>query len=154
MDRMRTTEAAGGATPSTVAPGQLRAKILVAEDNLDVQRLHRFLLQKAGAEVLLAENGQIAVELVMAASDAGAAFDIVLMDMQMPVADGYEATRHLRAAGYTGAIIAVTAHALAGDRQLCLDAGCDDYLSKPVDRNVLLATVARYLRTPAPPKDC
>lgn len=150
------------ATPATttdairVSGGErrLEAKVLLAEDNPDVQRLHLALLRKAGADVVAADNGQIAVELAMAARDAGEPFDVILMDIQMPVTDGYEATRRLRAAGYTGPIIAVTAYAMENDRQLCLDAGCDDYLSKPVDRGALLAAVARYLRKPPAPVAC
>ena len=92
----------------------------------------------------VAENGQIAVDLALAAQQAGQPFDVILMDMQMPVMDGYEATRKLRSAGYQQPIIALTAHAMTEDRQKCLDAGCDDYMAKPVERESLLTLVAKY----------
>ena len=114
-------------------------RILLAEDGPDNQRLIAAVLKKAGARVTLAENGQQACQH---ASSEG--FDLVLMDMQMPLMDGYQATSHLRAEGYDSPILALTAHAMASDRAKCLAAGCDDYLTKPIDRPVFLATVARY----------
>jgi PAS domain S-box-containing protein len=121
-------------------------RLLLAEDGPDNQRLIAHLLRVAGAEVILAENGQLAVERVLAAQQAGTPCDVVLMDIQMPIMDGYEATRQLRRAGYTRPVIALTAHALIEDRQKCLDAGCDDYLSKPVNRSTLLDVVASWVR--------
>jgi signal transduction histidine kinase/iron only hydrogenase large subunit-like protein/ActR/RegA family two-component response regulator len=134
------------------APQRLAGRILLAEDGPDNQRLISHLLRKAGAEVVVVGNGEIAVDRVLGSPSANAPpslptparFDLVLMDMQMPVLDGYEATRQLRAAGYQGPIVALTAHAMVEDRQKCLDAGCSDYMSKPIDRDRLLALVARY----------
>lgn len=123
----------------------LDCRVLLVEDGRDNQRLISFLLEKAGAEVEIAENGQVAIERVDLAEDSCAPFDLVLMDMQMPLLDGYEATRRLRAEGRQIPIIALTANAMATDRQKCLEAGCSDYLSKPVDRRVLIQTIANHL---------
>jgi PAS domain S-box-containing protein len=119
----------------------LHGRILLAEDGLDNQRLLGTHLRTCGAEVVVAGNGQIAVDLV-----AKGSFDLILMDMQMPVMDGYTATAELRRTGCQTAIIALTAYAMAEDREKCKAAGCTDYLSKPIDRNVLLTTVSEYLK--------
>jgi len=119
--------------------------ILLTEDGPDNQRLISFILKKAGAKVTVADNGQISFDTATAAMQAGWPFDAILMDMQMPILDGYEATKLLRATDYQGPIIALTAHAMSGDRQKCLDMGCDDYLTKPVDRRKLVEVVASYL---------
>ncbi|NLX96702.1 MAG: response regulator [Rhodopirellula sp.] len=128
----------------SASDASLKCRVLIAEDGPDNQRLLSLFLKKAGAEVSIAENGQIAHDAALAARDAGTPFDVILMDMQMPVMDGYSATGKLRAAGYAGPIIALTAHAMSADRDRCLDAGCDDYMTKPVNRKNLVALVGNY----------
>ena len=120
-------------------------RILLAEDGPDNQRLIAFLLKKAGADVEVAENGQVAYERVTTAMREANPYDVILMDMQMPVLDGYQATRNLRRIEYTGTIIALTAHAMAGDEAACREAGCDDYLTKPIDRKQFLSVLSKYV---------
>jgi signal transduction histidine kinase len=124
---------------------RLPARMLVIEDVELNQRLIAALLRRAGATVELADNGRAGLELALAAERCGEPFDLVLMDMQMPVMDGYEATRRLRAAGFARPILALTAHAMTTDREKCLEAGCSDYETKPVQRERLLATCQRLL---------
>ena len=133
--------------PATAPPtaAKLRGRILLAEDGPENQRLIAFILERAGLEVQIAENGQVACETVARAIDTGEPFDVILMDMQMPVLDGYAATAALRAGGYTGPIIALTAHAMADDRDKRLAAGCSDYASKPIDKNKLFEMIRQYL---------
>ena len=136
-------------TPSAASDQQnhrkLHGNILLVEDGADNQRLIGFLLKQAGARVTVAENGQEGLQLTLQAHASGSPFDVVLMDMQMPVMDGYTATRKLREAGYARPIVALTAHAMVNDRQKCLDVGCDDYASKPIDRPHLLNIVAAQI---------
>ncbi len=120
-------------------------RILLAEDQAINQRLIGYLLNKAGAEVTFADNGQIAFDLATTAQTGSDPFDVVLMDMQMPVLDGYAATRKLRNEGYAGTVIALTAHAMTGDCQKCLDAGCSDYITKPIDKKTLVSKIAQYV---------
>ena len=123
---------------------RLSGRLLLAEDGRDNQRLITTHLRNAGAEVTIAENGRIAVDLATTQP-----FDMVLMDMQMPEMDGYAATSELRRRGMTLPIVALTAHAMAEDRGKCLAAGCTDYLTKPVEKELLLATVRSYINPPA-----
>ncbi|MGD0384217.1 MAG: response regulator [Thermoguttaceae bacterium] len=133
--------------PLKIAAGpESGGKILLAEDSADNQRIISLILSKAGFHVTIAENGQVACEKALAAWNEGAPFDLILMDMQMPVLDGYEATRRMRSNGYDRPIVALTAHATSGDRKKCLDAGCDYYITKPIDRNELLLVAAGCMR--------
>ena len=121
------------------------ARVLLVEDAIDNQRLLALHLRDAGATVETAADGITACEMAMGALGAGTPFDIILMDVQMPKLDGYHATARLRGLGYEGAIVALTAHAMEAERRRCLDAGCDDFLSKPVEPSELIRTIARHL---------
>ncbi len=116
-------------------------RILLAEDTLDNQRLIMHHLRRWGAHLEIADDGRAAVESVLQAERNGDPFDLVLMDMQMPEMDGYEATRRLRESGFARPIIALTAHAMRGDRERCLAAGMDDYVSKPIEPSVLFTAI-------------
>ena len=118
--------------------------VLLAEDGIDNQRLISTLLKKEGAQVMLAENGDIAVRRALNAQENGKPFDVILMDMSMPVLDGYGATKLLREQGYDLPIVALTAHAMSGDREKCIEAGCNDYTTKPVNREKLREIVHTY----------
>jgi PAS domain S-box-containing protein len=126
-------------------PAVLGTRILLAEDNEASRQVIGLFLEKAGAELVIASNGQEAIDQAIAARDAGQPFDLILMDMQMPVLDGYEATRTLRALGFHQPILALTAYAGDEDRQECLRFGCDDHLSKPIDSSRMLESIAHHL---------
>ena len=111
----------------------LSGRVLLVEDGIDNQRLITLLLKKMGLEAEIAENGKLCVEAVEAAIEAGDPFDVVLMDMQMPVMGGVEATELLRAREHEVPIIALTANAISGDRERCLEGGMNDYIAKPID---------------------
>lgn len=118
----------------------LQGSVLLAEDNPENQKLLSLFLEKMGARVTIVENGQEAVDKAINSN-----FDLLYMDMQMPLVSGVEATKILRERGYTGAIVALTANATSEDRNLCLQAGCNDFLTKPVNRERLYEMSARYL---------
>ena len=115
-------------------------KVLVAEDVEGSQILMKLMLSKLGVEVVIAEDGNQALQKALSQS-----FDLILMDMQMPHMNGYEATRILKQQGYKTPIVALTANAMKGDDQKCLEAGCDGYLTKPIDRRELPRILAKYL---------
>ena len=123
----------------------LRGRALLAEDVEVNRKLVSIMLERHGLSVEHAVNGREAYELAKAAHERGKPYEIILMDMQMPELDGYEATRLLRAEGYDGPIVALTAQSLEEDRQRCIRAGCDDYTTKPVTEDDLLALVERHV---------
>jgi len=121
-------------------PSLAGVRILLVEDGDTNRKLIGLVLQRAGVDVMLAENGQIGAEMALKNP-----FDMILMDMQMPVMDGYTATTLLRQQGLTVPIIALTAHAMKGDEAKCRAAGCSGYITKPIDADSLLRTVAQTL---------
>ncbi|KKL19334.1 hypothetical protein LCGC14_2466500, partial [marine sediment metagenome] len=120
-------------------------RVLLAEDVPELAKLTRINLQRAGLQVDLAEDGLVAYEKALASRAEGKPYDLILMDIQMPELDGYEATRRLRGEDWKGPIIALTAHAMAGDQEKCREAGCDDYLSKPFAPEDLAEIIGRHL---------
>jgi len=122
-------------------------RVLLAEDGEDNRRLIAHLLRRVGVELTWVENGARAIEEHQRARAAGQPFDLVLMDMQMPVLDGYSAVRRLRALGVRTPIMALTANAMNSDRQRCLDAGCDEFCAKPIDFDQFFAALERCLGT-------
>jgi signal transduction histidine kinase/ActR/RegA family two-component response regulator len=133
---------APAATPENTRIDGLR--ILLAEDGIDNQRLIGHILRSRGAEVDIVENGRLAYDAAIIAAAREKPYHVILMDMQMPEMDGYAATSKLRQNGYAGTIVALTAHALDSDRDKCLGVGCDNYATKPINRNVLLGLLGEY----------
>jgi signal transduction histidine kinase/ActR/RegA family two-component response regulator len=134
-------ESVGKPLPSTVSSA---INVLLVEDGDTNRKLIKLLLERAGAKVATAEHGGIGVDLAMKQS-----FDLILMDMQMPVMDGYTAARRLRDEGFTLPIIALTAHTMTGDREKCLEAGCTDYLTKPINAEQMFAAIERAMQSVA-----
>ena len=136
-------ESAGLVTRHSLAEQRRGQRLLLAEDNPINQKLAVLVLQKAGYSVDTVENGQAALDQFLRGQ-----YDAILMDVQMPELDGCEATRRIRAAesGARIPIIAMTAHALRDDRQRCFEAGMDDYVTKPIERDALLAALDKWIQ--------
>jgi signal transduction histidine kinase/CheY-like chemotaxis protein len=125
---------------------RISGSVLVAEDGIDNQALIAAKLGETGLKIELASNGQIACEKAMAAAGRGKPFDLILMDVQMPVMDGFTAMLELRGKGYRGPIIALTANAMDRDRTKCLNAGCNEFVTKPIQMEKLFKAIGRYLK--------
>ena len=140
------------AMPGTVKEPQeakptepLHGRVLLVEDDEAIQYLLCRYLESDGIDVDKADDGQIAYDMAMESLAAGSPYNLILMDIRMPKLNGYEAIRRLRQDGWQGPIIAQTAHALTGEREKCLDAGCDDYIPKPAKPEDLLDKIRPYL---------
>lgn len=120
---------------------RLTGRVLLAEDNADNQRLMSLHLRRVGIEPIIAPDGESALRRATAE-----AFDLILMDIQMPIMDGMEATRRLRNLGYKVPIVALTADAMQQDCDRCLEAGCDAFLTKPIERDQFIATLLSFLQ--------
>ena len=132
---------------------RVSGSVLVAEDGIDNQALIATRLREMGLKVEIANNGKIACEKALAAANCDKPFDLILMDVQMPVMDGFSATLELRGKGYRGPIIALTANAMERDRSKCLDAGCNDFVTKPIEMQKLIKAMGRYLKVAPIPKE-
>jgi PAS domain S-box-containing protein len=126
--------------------GKMTARVLICEDQPEIRRLMGYFIEQAGGRVTLIDSGEAAVDVVKQAADD---FDLVILDIQMPRLDGYEVARRIRQLEFRKPIIAVTAAAMLNDREKCLEAGCNDYLPKPIEGEELLAMIARYTAKPA-----
>jgi PAS domain S-box-containing protein len=123
---------------------QLNCSVLIVDDRRDIRHLSRAIAARAGATVSEAVDGEQALAIVSAAIAGDAPPDVVVLDMQMPKLDGYETAKGLRRLGYSGPIIALTANAMQGDKDRCIESGCNDYLSKPINTKEFLATISKH----------
>jgi CheY-like chemotaxis protein/anti-sigma regulatory factor (Ser/Thr protein kinase) len=124
-----------------------QSRVLIVDDAIDNRLLLEMLLKKYQVETVSASNGQEAVQAALSSH-----FDLVLMDVQMPVMDGFEAVKQLRDQNYTQPVIALTAHAMRGDRERCIEKGFDDYIQKPINRQTLETCLTHYLSYPTTPE--
>jgi len=132
-------------TASTELPAKPAPRVLLAEDNRDLHQVFASQLALLGLEVVGVTNGLDAVNLALAAHRGGYPFDLILMDLEMPVLDGYEATRMIREGGFVGPILALSAHSTDDYRQDSLRIGCNDCFCKPIDWNQLAVLVRKHL---------
>ena len=128
----------------------LDCRVLIIDDRRDVRYISQHFLERAGARVTTAEDGEQGIALSLQAIESGEPFDVILMDMQMPKMDGLEATRRLRDQGVGIPIIALTADAMKGDRERFLRGGCDDHLPKPISHVALIEMVGHYCQDVSP----
>jgi len=131
-----------------VAEVDLDAHILLAEDTRGIQFLITRMLEQWNAKVTVANDGLEALERFAEATDTDSPFDVILMDMHMPKMDGYQAVAELRSQGCETPIIAITANAMRGDQERCLEIGCDDFITKPVDQRRLVDVLTRRIQNP------
>lgn len=131
--------------PASPQARSLRGRVLLAEDGPDNQRLIRHILTRAGLSVDIVGDGESALNSITRAHGEGRPYQVLLLDMQLPRMDGYEVAGRLRESGFPGRVVALTAHAMLGDREKCLNAGCDEYLSKPFRPAELIALLERCL---------
>jgi CheY-like chemotaxis protein len=129
---------------------QLTGRVLLAEDSPDLQKVIKFYIEAAGAEVTIVSDGKLACDHALVAWKQEKPFDLILMDIQMPNFDGRAATILLRDAGYTEPIVALTANATGQERDRCFAAGCNGFLAKPVDQEEFRRTMKRYLLPEVP----
>jgi len=134
-------------SPTTEVSLESNCHVLVVDDRRDIRFLSKRILTQAGATVDECEDGQLAVEHMEDCLGKSTCPDLILLDMQMPNLDGYQTARKLRQLGFNGPIIALTADAMQGDMNECLSAGCTDYLSKPIDKTLMLKKVSEILKT-------
>lgn len=127
---------------------KLSCHVLIVDDRRDIRFLSNRILTRAGATVEECEDGLLAIESITACFKNGGCPDLILLDMQMPNLDGYSTAKRLRSLGYSGPIVALTADAMQGDMNKCIEAGCNDYLSKPINAEQLIRLVSELTHVP------
>jgi CheY-like chemotaxis protein len=139
------TAAESSAEAAEISTLQLKGRVLLAEDDQSIQALMQRALAAVGLEVDVAADGLVACEKALRARDRAMPYDVILMDIKMPRLDGFAAARRLRAAGWSGPVLALSAHAGPSVADDCREAGCDDYLLKPMSLEELVRQIGRHL---------